>query len=616
MNGMYRCVEDTVISQIKKNINISPSAIELEDTIPSNKLPDSYQSLKVESSKNPWSKRLFSLLVQEPTPPDKIKENKSLIEDYRPYEGKIIRNISVKSLDPFGTDIRNPEAKVEGFNFFNNINVTTREQTVKNLLQFRRGDPVKPAIMAASEANIRNASYILDARVIIEPIPENEDFVDVKVIVRDKWTIGAEIHNLSSSKTNIEFFDKNILGTGSRVGLNFVYSSKYDRKFGFGGNYLYENVAKTNIDLEGNYLDEIRAHRLSMSASRKLQPKFNYFGEISYKNNIRRTDRYEWDSITPDRREEFSATLGRAFTLPSENSIRRFAIGLRYKNKSPEYRDKLYQEHVKDKLIPYKYVKNQLWLMQLSLYQTSYLREYLIYNFGTTENIAHGYNISTQFGYSKFDDYKNSMYGSLSASFGTSKMIQGNIYFNSSIASFFGNGKPYGGVLKLGVNYYTPLKRISNLRYRQFLSVSYGKLLHPDRYFGDRIYMGEHTSLQMRDWRNGRSGIEQLLVKSETDIFSNYEIAGFRLLFYNFFDMGWINPGGGIFKSDNFNYGMGLGIRIRNDFVILNTIDLKIGVYPKLDQSGFRSFFRVRSSTPNVSPNFTPGIPEEILLEY
>jgi len=602
--------KDSIAAVSSKNI------IQAGDTARVYGLPKEYQSLKEQSSKNRWTKRLFSLFFRESSPPNDKEAKRDIVNDYKPFEGKIIRNINITVLPPFGTNVENPDDRTDELKFFNRTHALTRESTVKSILQFKQGTAVKAAAIATSETQLRNAGYIYDARIAVVPVEGSDEFVDVNVVVRDKWTIGVDLHNLSSSKVNIEIFDRNILGTGNRAGLDFIYSNKYDRKFGIGGNYYYEDFAKKNINLSASYVDKIKENELELSAIRPLQPKVDYFGEISYRRNESRTARAGWDSITPDRRQQFSATVGRAFTLSEENAIRRVAIALRYKVKHPEYRNADYKSYMEDKLAPYKYTKNQLLLMQLSLYQNSYLREYMVYNFGNTEDIPQGYNLSMQLGYSNFSDSDigDAAYGSLKASYGSSKILKGNLYLETAISSFFGK-KPFGGVFKFDAKYFTPLFRWSDLRFRQFLSLNYSRLFHPDRYLGDRIYMGQHTTLPIRRWRDTRDGYEQLLLKSETDWFSNYQILGFRFLFYTFIDVGWINSKGSLFSSESFNYGIGLGIRLRNNFIVFNTIDFKIGYYPKLDQSGFFNFYKLKSSTPSIPPDFVPHIPEEIVVE-
>ncbi len=604
------CEVDSVIPYLQN--------IEREDTIQTQEFSKSYRNLKNKTSKYKWTKKLFSTIITEPTPPDKINENKSLIREYQPYDGKIIRNINITVLDPFGTDVRNPQLENANDISLNYFHTLTRKNVIRNNLQFEKGENINAAIIAESEAILRNLGYINDARILINTISESNDSVDISVIVRDKWTIGIDIGRLTSSNVNLEFFDKNLLGMGNKAGVITNYSNKYDKKWGMGGYYEYDNIAHTFIDLEALYEDEIISHELSLSAKRTLHPKLNYLGEISYYKKLKRSKMaLSWDSISPDFYEDFSVSLGRAFTLPSKNSIRRIVLGIRYKIKNRKYEFMPYNEYIQNTLLPYKNVSNKMWLMQLSLYQNSYLRDYLIHNFGTTEDLAQGYNISMQFGYSKFNDIsiKDGLYSSLKASFGSSQFTKGNIYFETAISSFFSNKKPYESLLKIKTNYFTPLLRLSNIRVRQFVNMEYIKLLTPDRFLGDRIYMGKTTSLVMKNYEKRVQGVEQFMLKSETDIFSPYELLNFRFLFYTFLDVGWNTDGRNLFGNDNFNWGTGIGIRIRNDLLVFKTLDIKIGYYPKMDQNGYKNFYKASLSTPKVSPNFIPTQPEEIVLE-
>lgn len=349
-----------------------------EDTITSQKLPKEYQLLKEKSSKNKWTKELFSLVVNEPKTGKKQDENNDPIPDYQSFRGKIIRNINITVLSPFGTNISDPEQKSDKWKFLNESHMLTRESTIKKILQFKAGSGLNPALLMDSEAQLRNTQYIYDARILVDSISNTKDSVDIEVIVRDKWTLGMDIHRLSTSNVNLEIFDGNILGSGSRAGVYFIYSDEYKRKFGYGVSYLYENISNSNINLGGEYVDEIDSYNLSVSAVRNLQTKLNLFGEISYDKRVHRPGVFSWDSLAPERREVFSITLGRAFTLSQQNSIKRFALSLRYLSKKNSYDNPIFKEHIKDILLPYKYVNNRILLMQASLYRNAYRREYMV----------------------------------------------------------------------------------------------------------------------------------------------------------------------------------------------------------------------------------------------
>ena len=559
---------------------------------------------------------MFSSIIKEPKV--RSQNNKPIDQDYKVFEGKIIRNIQIKVLQPFGTNIYNPDS-VNRRNKFNNtlnrLHVNTNQSVILNNLLFEQGEKVNPAIIAESETFLRNAGYINDARITIDSISGINDSVDVQVIVRDIWSIGATVQKITPSALTLNVFDKNILGSGNRLGVDFLFNSDYSKKFGFGGEYLYKNVAKTFIDLDVSYLDKMTAEEIALSAERKLHPSLHYFGEVSYHNRTLRPHIVNWDSITPDRYEDFSVSFGKAIDLPGDYAVKRLVLSGHYKQKSPEYRNEVYQDYFKDKYPPYRFIKNRIWLLQLSLYQQAYYREYLIHNFGVTEDIAHGYNLSLQFGYSQFDQYKDAFYGSLSGAFSTGKLAKGLLHAESSISSFLNNEEPFEGVFKLGLHYYSPLFSSKIGRLRQFINVNYSKLLSSQRYFGDEIYFGSSTTLETDDLSKSTRGVERLIIKSESDLFSKLEIAGFRFLFYNFVDVGWITPKNNLFHKDNFYWGIGAGIRIRNDVLVFNTLDIKFGFYPNLNQSNFGRIFNIDSSTPKVSPNFVPEYPKEIFLE-
>ncbi len=608
MHAEGKLLRDTVISS-------SRQIIQERDTIAPTAMPEGYKALKEQSSKRRWTKRLYAFIVRDIKEPKEPEAEKGDIYDCSEYEGKIIRKINIRVLSPFGTNVEAPDYEEKEFKFLNNVHSKTRASTIRNIIQFKKGSPLNPVLITTSEAELRNTTYISDARIRVDGLSHTSDSVDVDIVVRDKWTIGGELHTITTSKADFEIFDKNILGTGSRIGLDFLYSTEYSRKVGAGINYLYRNIARTDINLEGSYMDRISEQESSVSLYRTPRPTVKYYGELTFSKKVQSPDRIDWDSISPERNEQYSATIGRAFTLSEEKTIRRLALSVRYRRKEPEYRSGIYKDHLKDVLLPYEYIPSQIWLAKLSLFENSYQREQMVYNFGNTEDIPQGYNLSMSFGYSDFRHIKDGFYGSLEAAYGSSKLLRGHVYVKSSISSFFDKSESYGGIYKIDARYFSPLRRFFNWRFRQFFTISYSKLLHPDRYLGDRIYMGEHTTLKMREWRDGTSGFEQLLFRSETDLFSNYEVAGFRCLLYGFFDTGLITENRDLFKSENFNYGYGVGVRLRNNFIVFNTIDLKIGVYPKLEQSGFRSFFKVHSSTPDVPPNFIPSIPKEELLE-
>lgn len=589
--------------------------IEARDTARIQELPDEYKAIKRATSQRKWTQKAFDIIIREPNPPKDAKH--SISEEYQEYEGRIIRNITYKRLKPFGTSVINPDSSRSRYKTINNLHASTKSSVIRQMLQFKRGDYLKSIMLSESETILRDADYISDARINIIPLEHTTDSVDIEVITRDKWTIGVELHRLTSKRTDIELYNENLFGYGNRGSASFIYSSRYSGKVRYGGDYMFRNIAKTQIDAGAAFLDRVDTRRMSFVLERKLRPNLNYFGKASYDQENYRDEYYNWDSISPNYTQNFTISLGRAFTLPSHNTIKRFVVSAMFQQKHPEYRNPEHVAHLADRMLPYQGIQNKIWLGQLTLYENSYLRDYMIHNFGVTEDVAQGYNISLQGGYSKYmtPGIPDATYGSLKVSYGSHRLIQGYLFSEFTLSSFFSKKKTYESLIDYKLRYYSRLVKLPFGRFRQLVTFRYTKLLSPERYFYNRIHLGDYVYSRTRDYSKTRGGVEQIWLRLENNLFSNYSVAGFRFMFYNFMDFGYHTPDNDLFNSKNMFLGAGIGIRIRNDLLVFRSIDLKFGYYPKLGPYDQNKAYDISTSTPKVSPRFTPEYPEVILMK-
>ncbi len=595
----------------RDSIDYSLKNIEYSDTTVQ-QLPDAYKNIKKKAT-NKWMNRLYDVLVREPSANVPASAIESIDADYVPYEGKIIRKIEITVLKPFGTSINEPDS-VNSSKWFNRkgnaLHNSTKKFIVRNNLQFREGQAVDPIIMAETEAFLRGTSYINDARIYVAPVPDS-DMVDVRVVVRDVWSIGLTVHKLDPSSANIEFFDKNFMGIGNRYDVSVIYDKDYPKHWGFGIGYGYDNLFRSFTNVSASYLDNISYKNLSLNVERALQTSLDYFGKVSYDEINYRPSCVSWDSITPDHNSNLSLALGKAFTLPDKHFTKRFVISAAYYHRDPNYQ---FYHLSEDDEIPYAYTKNKTYLAQFSFYKQAYYRQHLINNFGTTENIAHGFNISTQIGYSDFEDYRDGFYASLATS-GGKQYKSGNYYLYGSISSFFNDDEAYGGVLKTGLQYFSPLMRLKKSRFRHFVNVDYTKLLNPISIFENVLYYSNKSTLNTHFYDYHTKGVERLMFNLETDFFSPINLIGFRFVFYTFSDLGWITSASDLLSKKNFYGGIGFGIRIRNDLLVFRTLDIRFGWYPKFPQETFNQYFDLKMTEPNVSPSFVPSYPKEIPLD-
>ena len=104
---------------------------------------------------------------------------------------------------------------------------------------------------------------------------------------------------------------------------------------------------------------------------------------------------------------------------------------------------------------------------------------------------------------------------------------------------------------------------------------------------------------------NGLRGINSNLLKAtekftinyEADFFPPLNLLGFKMATIVFSDIGWINKINKLISSENFFPGYGIGIRLQNDHLTLNMIQLIFAYYPnarRLDMNEIQLFERTK----------------------
>ncbi|MDM1514771.1 hypothetical protein HX055_18855, partial [Myroides odoratimimus] len=161
-------------------------------------------------------------------------------------EGKVIRNIYIKTLDPFGfsdTDsLKTPKNKVEEIG--NKLHFKTKSFTIKNFLIFKEGERFDSLKIKESERLLRTQSFV--RKVTMYPIPTSHpDSVDVLIRELDSWSI-YPTGPISTSSYRIKLRDRNFAGLGHDVILQ--YTNRYkEKKQGVYFDYTVNNIQNTFI---------------------------------------------------------------------------------------------------------------------------------------------------------------------------------------------------------------------------------------------------------------------------------------------------------------------------------------------------------------------------------
>ena len=154
--------------------------------------------------------------------------------------------------------------------------------------------------------------------------------------------------------------------------------------------------------------------------------------------------------------------------------------------------------------------------------------------------------------------------------------------------------------LLVGTSIYSRLFLCNNVKIRQHFNFSYTQQfnrvgLEPlsiNNNFGLRYFRSDSIR-----------GDQRISLYSETFIFLKYKVLGFKFAPFAFGDITLIRPQEESFSKSTAYYGLGGGVRTRNENLVFGTIELRFIYFPrKVDQNSFKLTlntnirFRINSS--------------------
>lgn len=530
-------------------------------------------SLKVKASKNLVTKTLFDFLVVTNEPVNNVQFTGTSDINFLIHTGKKIRRIEMKRLEPFGTNIEAPlyyDPNKPG-RILNKTHINTSEYIVRKNLLFSEGDTVSALVLSDNERFLRQLSFINDARIVVVPV--NQDEVDVVVITKDIYSLGADYKYRSINNGSFLLFEKNLLGMGHGLVLEIPYSLKSEKSFGLGLEYNMNNINKTFIDLNLNFYNTQLEKHYGISLTRKLvSATTKYAGGISISHMSTITDLTK-SLLTPEpvKYNLQDYWLMRSFLI-DKASVKRIIIGGRYKNNN------VFDRPFIESYTYYNLQKYRIFLGSAAFSIQKYYKTNMIYNYGRTEDIPYGGLIRFTTG-REINEFKKRTYLGLDLSLGESSRNLGYFYSSIGISSFLNSGKSEQGVLSLNMKYFSNLIMVRDYMIRNFLNVNYTR--------GFERYMDESITYQREGgfsgFRNDTvNGAQRITISLESVLFSPAYYYGFRFAFFVFADASFLEGTRRVIKDGSVLTGLGVGLRIHNNNLVVNTFQIRLGFFPNL----------------------------------
>ena len=529
-----------------------------------------FDSLKIKASKNQLTKKLYSFVIVNPDTTFKKQFTVTSDAGYLRYAGKKIRKIIIQRLNVFGADINNPSSKEPNKieNLLNKTHFNTNESIIRKNLIFSEGDKISPLSLSDNERILRQLPYIEDARIIVVPVSDEEN--DIIVYTKDVYSLGGSYDYKALKKGSLSLFDKNIFGMGHEFGLDIPYNNTLPDSPGFGAHYIADNIAKSFINLNVYFLHGLGEKTYGFDLYRKLvSSTTKYAGGISIRMMYTSEDLDTLKIPAPLKYNLQDYWLSRSFLINKE-SVTRFIIGARYTNNNVFNHPLILPESF------YNLQKYRIFLGSAALSIQKYTKTKLLYSYGRTEDIPYGalFKITTG---REFNEFKQRTYLGGEVSFGKSSRALGYFYTYAGLSTFFNKNQMEQGVLTLGTNYFSNLITLGNSKIRNFLYFDYTRGF--GRYSNE--FLKFRTVNGFSGFRNDSvNGTQRLSVSLESVLFSPGNLYGFRFAFFGFTDFSFLS---GLNEKIGYGYSLaaiGVGIRIRNDNLVFNTFQLRIGYFP------------------------------------
>ena len=556
-----------------------------------------YSDIETYSKKSKFTQFVYSLIFKPVADPSKKKNKKKVYKrlmqkPYSAFEGKIIRNINIETLDPFGNSIG--DTIVASLNFLtktgNNLHIKSHRITILNLLLIRQNQPFDSLLVKESERLVRSMKYIRDVSFFVKSPSKKSDSVDIFIRALDIWSISPR-GGTSTASSRISLTDKNFLGLGHE------FQTDYTRKYSPGSNAYHTNYSIPNIKNTyirgtfhyGNEWNKYVSKRLAFD-----RPFFSPFAR--WAAGISLIQQFQNDSarVTFTHSEllrfKFNAqdfwggNSTRIFKGNSEyNRTTNFIstvrfLRVRYLERPNEVFD---TEHL--------FADENFYLASIGISSRKYVQDKYIFKFGITEDVPMGKVFSLTGGVQEKNRNARIYLGA--------RVSMGNYYPWGYLASNFEYGtfihasKLEEGVFTASVNYFTGLFEIGKWKYRQFVKPQF--TMGINRWQSDSLTLNEDYGIYGFRTTLLR-GSNRILLTLQTQSYAPWNFIGFRFGPFLNCSLGMLGDEKNAFKQSKVYSLIGVGVLIKNESLVLNTFQISLSFYPHIPGTG-RNIFRINS---------------------
>ncbi len=550
-----------------------------------------YRDIEAYSKRSKFSKFIYKLVFksipQQKTTAKKIP--KKLKSPFATYEGKIIRKITIETLDPFGYGISDTGELTKNWveRFGNKVHLKSKNWTVRNFLLFKKNEPFDSIIIKESERLLQSQRFVRRALILPADTEKPSDSIDITIRVLDSWSL-IPSGSLSSTTGNFEIAERNFFGLGHEMVNDFKQQLQTNLN-GYSFRYIIPNIKNTFIRTSALYIKDF-----DESQTKEITSERSFFSPLTkYAGGVLFQERFYRDSIPDANQNKFlrdfkyenqNYWFGYSFPLfkgkKEESRITNLVTTLRYSRTNFTSRP----EPALDTLSYFS--NNKLYLASMGINRRKFVEDSFLFNYGIPEYVQTGQLISFTAGLEDKNFNKRSYFGGRYA-LGDYFSV-GYLGLSAELGSFFNNSKTEQSTFRVELSYFTNLFEIGNWRFRQFIQpqLTIGNNRIPIR--NDNITINDQSGIQ--GFTNILSGTKKMIVAFQTQSYSPGIFWGFRFSPFINATLGMLSQENQPLFTSRMYSKFGLGVLISNDYLVFNSFQLSFAFYPTIPGEGDNVF--------------------------
>ena len=519
-------------------------------------------------------------------------------DQYMEYGGRFIRRIDIARLPLFNTETVVPGGILK---LGNAVHIDTRTRVIRGYVLMKEGSPLDPYVLADTERILRSTPFIQDATIVVIPVEQAADSVDLLVVTQDLWSIGATASVRGVGMYKFKLFERNFLGLGQVIETEFDVGRGRSQEVNFNGLYRVDNIRGSFVDFDLRYVDSHIENRPQATLSRPFRTvEIAYGGAMT----LSRVEVKDTAGVVTRSYDAHDLWIGRAFSRDGAgfDGQKRAQFTVSGRVATTNYLKRESVDAESDRSLH----DRTLLLGGVSWSHSEYRKALLLSAYGTTDDIGTGYLVGLTAGYED-GEFNDRWYAGGRLSAGRFGDVLGYYAWLVEAGGFFRRNDFQDGALRLNFSGFSRLSRPGRYRYRFFYGVDY--LAGYDRQSASAL------ALRVPGIDTDLADFQRLTLGLEGVAFAPWHFLGFRFSLFGSVNLGTVGPDFDSFLGGKYYSSLGLGFRLHSDRLVFGAYEVKLVYLPEVPAGASEFKFDFSTVRDVRGGDFLPGPPGPVAFE-